>query len=412
MTSQILKCALALFIISPLINVGPVNVSALLLLVASGLKLSNEPQQFIMFWQKYRVFMGIMAALTGAFTLSNFLSNHLNTLGATFSQARWFLLITVAAPAVVHGLKPKDWRDIGYFSTTLILLFTVIYLSDAIIFLSLDSNLILDLIDAQRGDPHRPAWVFNPHPFSRTLIAAMLLLLGGALVSSSPIFRAIYLIGIIGLGVLLILGAVRTAFIAVAVIGCLSAFFYAGRRIALSLSAGLVLSAVGLWFRHQLFPMAQSDQSLELREALFEQGVQAFLSNPWFGGGYQAARSIRWPPELQQFADAQTMATTNTHLQWLEMLVSYGVLGGLLFTAMWLLSGWLVLQASTQSSGVQRLAGVLLFFNWMSLTIASFTTVYRESEWALWIMTLLAAFSLLQHKPKASASKHADIVTG
>jgi O-antigen ligase len=158
--------------------------------------------------------------------------------------------------------------------------------------------------------------------------------------------------------------------------------------------------------------MAQSDQSLELREALFEQGVQAFLSNPWFGGGYQAARSIRWPPELQQFADAQTMATTNTHLQWLEMLVSYGVLGGLLFTAMWLLSGWLVLQASTQSSGVQRLAGVLLFFNWMSLTIASFTTVYRESEWALWIMTLLAAFSLLQHKPKASASKHADIVTG
>jgi hypothetical protein len=94
------------------------------------------------------------------------------------------------------------------------------------------------------------------------------------------------------------------------------------------------------------------------------------------------------------------------------MLVSYGVLGGLLFTAMWLLSGWLVLQVSTQSSGVQRLAGVLLFFNWMSLTIASFTTVYRESEWALWIMTLLAAFSLLQHKQKASASKHADIVTG
>ena len=158
--------------------------------------------------------------------------------------------------------------------------------------------------------------------------------------------------------------------------------------------------------------MAQSDQSLELREALFEQGVQEFLSNPWLGGGYQAARSIRWPPELQQFADAQTMATTNTHLQWLEMLVSYGLLGGLLFTAMWLLSGWLVLQVSTQSSGVQRLAGVLLFFNWMSLTIASFTTVYRESEWALWIMTLLAAFSLLQHKPKASASKHADIVTG
>ena len=224
MTSQILKCALALFIISPLINVGPVNVSALLLLVASGLKLSNEPQQFIMFWQRYRVFMSIMAALTGAFTLSNFLSNPLNTLGATFSQARWFLLITVAAPAVVHGLEPKDWRDIGYFSTTLILLFTVIYLSDAFIFLSLDSNLILDLIDAQRGDPHRPAWVFNPHPFSRTLIAAMLLLLGGALVSSSRIFRAVYLIGIIGLGVLLILGAVRTAFIAVAVVGCLSAF--------------------------------------------------------------------------------------------------------------------------------------------------------------------------------------------
>ena len=176
------------------------------------------------------------------------------------------------------------------------------------------------------------------------------------------------------------------------------------------LSAGLVLSTAGLWFRGQLFPMAHADKSLELREALLEQGLQAFMANPWFGGGYQAARAISWPDKLQSFADTQTMATTNTHLQWLEMFVSYGLLGGLLFAALWLYSGWLILKVSRQCASAQKLAGVLLFLNWTSLTIGSFTTVYRESEWALWLVTVLASVTLIEHKKKsiqATASANA-----
>ena len=395
MITRLLKCSLALFAISPLVNVGPVNVTALLLLLTSALQLSTQPQQFFVFWRQYWGFMLTMVALTSVFLLSNLLNNNVNILDATFAQGRWFLLLAVASPAVVCNLNTRDWRELSYFSASIALLFTAVYLVDAFTYLTLGSNFVLDLIDAKRGDPIRPSWVFNPHPFSRTLLAAMLLLLGCALAANRLLARVLCCIGILGLGTLLILGAVRTAFIALAVLACLGVFLYRGKGLLMSLSAGLLLSAAGLWFRGQLFPV---DKSLGFREALFEQGVDAFLATPWFGGGYQAARAISWPPELAKFAGNQTMATTNTHLQWLEMLVSYGLLGGLLFTALWLLSGWLILRASNQCSGTQKLAGVLLFLNWTSLTIASFTTVYRESEWALWIVTLLASLSLLERQ--------------
>ncbi|WP_435211365.1 O-antigen ligase family protein [Luminiphilus sp. nBUS_16] len=406
MITRLLKCSLALFAISPLVNVGPVNVTALLLLLTSALQLSTQPQQFFVFWRQYWGFMLTMVALTSAFLLSNLLNNNVNILDATFAQGRWFLLLAVASPAVVCNLNTRDWRELSYFSASIALLFTAVYLVDAFTYLTLGSNFVLDLIDAKRGDPIRPSWVFNPHPFSRTLLAAMLLLLGCALADNSRLARALCCIGILGLGALLILGAVRTAFIAVAVLACLGVFLYRGKALLRSLSAGLLLSAVGLWFRGQLFPMDQTDKSLGLREALFEQGVDAFLATPWFGGGYQASRAISWPPELAKFASAQTMETTNTHLQWLEMLVSYGLLGGLLFTALWLLSGWLILKASNRYSSTQKLAAVLLFLNWTSLTIASFTTVYRESEWALWVVTLLASLSLLERQSIASGQPH------
>ncbi|WP_435216772.1 O-antigen ligase family protein [Luminiphilus sp. nBUS_07] len=395
MITRLLKCSLALFAISPLVNVGPVNVTALLLLLTSALQLSTQPQQFFVFWRQYWGFMLTMVALTSAFLLSNLFNNNVNILEATFAQGRWFLLLAVASPAVVCNLNTRDWRELSYFSASIALLFTAVYLVDAFTYLTLGSNFVLDLIDAKRGDPIRPSWVFNPHPFSRTLLAAMLLLLGCALTANRRVLRALCCIGIFGLGTLLILGAVRTAFIALAVLACLGVFLYRGKGLLMSLSAALLLSAAGLWFRGQLFPV---DKSLGFREALFEQGVDAFLATPWFGGGYQAARAISWPPELAKFAGNQTMATTNTHLQWLEMLVSYGLLGGLLFTALWLLSGWLILRASNQCTGTKKLAGVLLFLNWTSLTIASFTTVYRESEWALWIVTLLASLSLLERQ--------------
>ncbi|MDG1066700.1 MAG: O-antigen ligase family protein [Luminiphilus sp.] len=404
--TRLLKYSLALFAISPLINVGPVNVTALLLLLASALQLSTQPQQFSVFWRQYWVFMLTMVALTSAFLLSNLLNNNPSTLDATFAQSRWFLLLAVASPAVVCNLNTRDWGDLGYFSASIALLLTAVYLVDAFTYLTLGSNFILDLIDAQRGDPLRPSWVFNPHPFSRTLLAAMLLLLGCILVSNRRALRAICCFGVLGLGALLVLGAVRTAFIAVAVLACLGVFFYRDKKLLSSLSVGLLLSALGLWFRSQLFPLAQTDKSLGLREALFEQGVDTFLAAPWFGGGYQAARAISWPSELQKFTGAQTLETTNTHVQWLEMLVSYGLLGGLLFTALWLLSGWLVFRVSSQCSGTRKLAGVLLFLNWTSLTIASFTTVYRESEWALWLLTLLASLSLIEQQKKSNDETH------
>jgi hypothetical protein len=230
--TRLLKVSLALFAISPLVNVGPVNVTALLLLLASVLQLSTQPQQFSLFWRQYWVFMLTMVALTSAFLLSNLLNKNPNTLDATFAQSRWLLLLAFAAPALVYSMKMKDWRDVVYFSASITLVFTIVYLADAFTYLKLESNLILDVIDAQRSDLLRPSWVFNPHPFSRTLIAAMLLLLGCTLVSNRGILRAIFCLGILGLGTLLVLGAVRTAFIAVAVLACLSVFLYRGKRLA------------------------------------------------------------------------------------------------------------------------------------------------------------------------------------
>jgi hypothetical protein len=227
--TRLLKVSLALFAISPLVNVGPVNVTALLLLLASVLQLSTQPQQFSLFWRQYWVFMLTMVALTSAFLLSNLLNKNPNTLDATFAQSRWLLLLAFAAPALVYSMKMKDWRDVVYFSASITVVFTIVYLADAFTYLKLESNLILDVIDAQRSDLLRPSWVFNPHPFSRTLIAAMLLLLGCILVSNRRILRAIFCLGTLGLGTLLVLGAVRTAFIAVAVLACLSVF-YTGAR--------------------------------------------------------------------------------------------------------------------------------------------------------------------------------------
>ena len=88
--------------------------------------------------------------------------------------------------------------------------------------------------------------------------------------------------------------------------------------------SGALLAMAGFAFRDYLFGSSLYDQSLEYRLVLLQDGVHAFLDRPWLGGGYQASRTISWSPALQHFVNAQTLVTTNTHIQWLEMYVSYG----------------------------------------------------------------------------------------
>ena len=112
------------------------------------------------------------------------------------------------------------------------------------------------------------------------------------------------------------------------------------------------------------------------------------------GGGYQASRTISWSPALQHFVNAQTLVTTNTHIQWLEMYVSYGTLGGTLFIVFWATTGSLAIRTYRQSLGPFKLLSSLLILNWLNLTVAGFTTVFRETEWTLWVTTILGALWL------------------
>jgi len=164
---------------------------------------------------------------------------------------------------------------------------------------------------------------------------------------------------------------------------------YGGKRSVVVFVGGLLLAGFGLEFRERLFQESLHDESLGIRFMLIQDGVRAFLQQPWFGGGYQAARSVIWSPELEPFIQTQTLGTTNTHVQWLEMCVSYGVVGGAIFIALWLYSGWWVFTTHRQVAAGFKVFSALLFLNWVSLTVAGFSTVYRETEWALWTVTLL-----------------------
>ena len=69
------------------------------------------------------------------------------------------------------------------------------------------------------------------------------------------------------------------------------------------------------------------------------------------------------------------------------------MIGGLLFLLFWLAWGWFVFALQRRATDRFRLPALLLL-NWISLSIAGFTTVYRESEWILWLITVLGALWL------------------
>ncbi len=393
-TDMALGGAATLLLIAPLVNVGPVNIASFLLLITSALWAAQQPRAWWAFWQRHLPLLLLSLLLAGAFMLSNGINDKPSVLTATFDQGRWLLLLTLAAPAIATAVSPSAWQRILGVATVMTLLFTAVYCADALLYLVFDSNFVLDLIDAERSDLLRPSWVFNPHPFSRTLIAALLLLAAATVRYRNTAWRLACLLGMLGIAVMLTVGAVRTAWLSLAVIAIASWVLYARGRSLWGLTVGLVLVLFGFWFRTTIFPLQEPDKSLQLRTALFEQGLLAWNDNPWLGGGYQAARDIPWPDNLQAFAATQTLATTNTHMQWLEMCVSYGLIGGLLFLLFWLAWGWFVFAMLRRAPDRFRLPALLLLLNWISLSIAGFTTVYRESEWILWLITVLGALCL------------------
>lgn len=386
---SLVAMALALFIVSPLINVGPVNIASFLLLTTSVLYCAKNPSCIWSFWRTQKQLLVLIGLLLIAFSASNFLNHVTSPFAAVFAQGRWLILLIVSAPAVARGIDFASGRMLFRVVVLVLLVFIYLYVYDAILFLGFDSGGLLHVVGAERGDQNRPSWVFNPHPFSRTLIAALLVLVGVITVTAQARQRVAYILGILGLSVMLVLGAVRTAFIALVAVGLMSLAVYGGRRAALVLIGGVLLAALGLEFRERLFQESLEDESLSIRLVLIQDGIQALLEKPWFGGGYQAARDILWSTELDKFLQLQTLGTTNTHVQWLEMCVSYGVVGGAIFIALWLYSGWWVFTTHRQVAAGFKVFSALLFLNWVSLTVAGFSTVYRETEWALWTVTLI-----------------------
>lgn len=402
MTAQrLVGLALALFAVSPLINVGPVNLTSFLLLTTSGFYCIKNPGCFWSFWRAQKRLLLVMSLLLVAFAVSNILNHVTSPVEATFSQGRWLVLFLLSAPAVALGLDVTSGQKILQFVIVVLLIFVGIYLADAISFLVFDSGGVLDLVNAERGDPNRPSWVFNPHPFSRTLIAGLLLLIGVFTATTALPERAACILGIVGVCAMLVLGAVRTAFIALVAVGLISIAVYGGKRSVVVFVGGLLLAGFGLEFRERLFQESLHDESLGIRFMLIQDGARAFLQQPWFGGGYQAARSVIWSPELEPFIQTQTLGTTNTHVQWLEMCVSYGVTGGILFIALWVYSGWWIYVTYRRATAGFQLFKLLLVLNWVSLTVAGFSTVYRETEWALWTITMLGAAWLQVQQLKA-----------
>lgn len=402
MTAQrLVALALALFAVSPLINVGPVNLTSFLLLTTSGVYCIKNPGCFWSFWRAQKKLLLVMSLLLVAYAVSNILNHVTSPVEATFSQGRWLILFLLSAPAVAWGISVSSGQKIARFVVIALLVFIYIYVYDALLYFAFDSGGIVEWLNAERSDPRRPSWVFNPHPFSRTLIAGLLLLVGVVTVTTSGPQRGAYILGILGLSAMLILGAVRTAFVALVVAGLISTVVYGGRRAAWILLGGILLGLLGLEFRGQLFQEGLHDESLRIRLVLIQDGIRTFLEKPWLGSGYQAARSIIWSPELEPFIQTQTLGTTNTHVQWLEMCVSYGVTGGILFIALWVYSGWWIYATYRRATAGFQLFKLLLVLNWVSLTVAGFSTVYRETEWALWTITMLGAAWLQVQQLKA-----------
>ena len=386
---SVVATALALLIVSPLINVGPVNIASFLLLTASVLYCAWNASCIWSFWRTQKKLLVMIGLLLIAFSASNLFNHVTSPFEAVFAQGRWLILLMVSAPAVAWGMDVSSGQKLFRFVVIVLLIFIYLYVYDAILFLGFDSGGVLDVVGAERGDPNRPSWVFNPHPFSRTLIAGLLVLVGVITLTAEAPRQGAYMLGVLGISIMLVLGAVRTAFVALVAVGVISIAVYGGRRATLLFIGGVLLAGLGLEFRDRLFQESLNDESLGIRLVLIQDGIKALLEKPWFGGGYQAARDIPWSSELDTFVQLQTLGTTNTHVQWLEMCVSYGVVGGAIFISLWLYCGWWVYTTHRQVAAGFKVFSALLFLNWVSLTVAGFSTVYRETEWALWTVTLL-----------------------
>ena len=123
---------------------------------------------------------------------------------------------------------------------------------------------------------------------------------------------------------------------------------------------------------------------------------------PWFGWGFRGIYgNVEWGPESLNRLGISSSDWINTHIQWMESIVSYGIPGGAIFILVWVLSGKLVLFCLKDKIHLEYGIGVLLFLNWVNLSMAGFATVFVESEWAIWVSTLLGATIIWERKGRA-----------
>ena len=261
--------------------------------------------------------------------VSNYINDSYFFLRDSFKEMRWILLYVIASPAVVCNFAETSWIKITKIVSTVLFVFALIFFVDATALLAFDSNQIFDVLGLHREDRIRPSWTFNPHPFSRTLIAYLIFLFGALSYLSEKPFRIMVITTIFLLSILLVMGGVRTAFISLVVISFVGLIFHRLKFSWFVCIFGIFLATTGLFLRQsQIFDL-ERDSSLHIRMSVFKEGIAMISKEPWFGWGFRGIRNIEWSPESLNLLGISANDWINTHVQWMESTVSYGIPGGI-----------------------------------------------------------------------------------
>lgn len=390
---------LAALAVAPLVNVGPVNTSGLALLFMTGCWALFNPRQWWAYWRDHSALVSVLLFLVATAILINVVlamdKPYLNSL----RDMRWFVLLIVAAPCLVVALRQADWWLLGIWLPRLVALLIGIAAVDAVLHLWLGSDIVLEALGLARERDGRPSAAFNPHPYSRALIAAGLCV-GFAVYRLRPGWeRRCMMMSLAGCVFLLAAGGVRVSLLAslfvLAILARARLFTMPARQLGLAAA----VMAAGLLYRFGMILDAGADYSVSRRWLLVTEAWEWIGTRPLLGFGYHASRRLEHEPEVLELLDLKAGEWLNTHVQWLEVTLDYGVVGLLGFILLW----WMFLRtlwgAYATSAGAARVISLLLIGNGLSLSMATFFTVFVEAEWAIWMLTLIAALVIQEQMP-------------
>ena len=381
------------------INVGPTNTAGALLICTGIFWARANWEMWVAYWIGRKYLLIILLSFPLFMAMLNIFHEAPNPILSALNDARWVVLIIVSAPGFVLSVRLESIERAFSVCARIWSVLLIYFSIDAAVHIFLGTDMLINVIGLEREIPGRPSAAYNPHPFSRVLIALCVSLILATDLSKRGPDRFLFFLGIISGLFLLAVGGVRVAVPSAFLIVGFCVHVY---KIKPSHPLILFLSALVLFgLARRLLEILdqESDVSLNRRWLVAQEGWLRFLDSPWYGHGVDSTKLLSRSPEALNSLGLSSGDWMNTHIHWLEILVDYGLIGlipAVLLGGLYV--GAILLIGKYENTRFERFIFVALAINGINLFIGTFSTVMVEIEWAVFSLSSMAVLKFHHEK--------------